>query len=54
MLTLILLVFAFVLMVVAAMLAPPEHPWKGRLALFGFACWVLAEILVRVPSLSAR
>lgn len=51
MLTLILLVFAFVLFVVSAFLAPPEHPWKGRLALFGFSCWVLAEILGRAPAL---
>ena len=49
MLSLILLVFAFVLFVVAAFLAPPEHPWKGRLALFGLACAALAEILTRVP-----
>lgn len=51
MLSLILLVFAFVLLAVAAFLSPPEHPWKGRLALFGFACWVLAEILVRTPGI---
>lgn len=51
MLTLILLVFAFVLLMVAAFLSPPEHPWKGRLALFGLSCFVLAEILTRAPGL---
>lgn len=46
--SLILLVFAFVLFVVAAFLVP-EHPWKGKLGLLGLACWVLAELLRGLP-----
>jgi apolipoprotein N-acyltransferase len=44
MLSLILLVFAFVLFVVAG-LAAPEPPWRSKLACFGLACWVLAELV---------
>jgi hypothetical protein len=55
MLTLILLVFAFVLLVIAGFLAgppaPSENPWRSRLVCFGLACWVLAEILNTVPKL---
>jgi hypothetical protein len=45
MLPLILLVFAFVLFVIAAFVRPEPEPWRGRLICFGFACWVLSEIL---------
>jgi len=47
MLSLILLVFAFVLFVVAGAYAASvtEPPWRSRLVCFGLACWVLAEIL---------
>ena len=41
----ILLVFAFVLFMVAGFYAVPEPPWRSRLVCFGLACWVLAEIL---------
>lgn len=44
---LILLVFAFVLFVVAGFIQP-DHPWRAKLGLFGLACWVLAELLGRV------
>lgn len=43
MLSLILLVFAFVLFVVAGALNPAE-PWRGRLLCFGLACLVAAEL----------
>jgi len=45
MLTLILLVFAFVLFVTAAFLQPTAEPWKGRLCCLGLACLALADIL---------
>jgi len=45
MLTLILLVFAFVLFCVAGMAPVSEPPWRSRLACLGLACWVLAELL---------
>lgn len=50
MLSLILLILAFLLFLIAALLVPPSPPseaWRGRLALFGFAAWVLAEIVLR-------
>lgn len=50
MLSLILLVFAFVLFVVAGLLNPPE-PWRGKLLCFGLACWVLSELLKSGPAL---
>lgn len=49
MLPLILLVFAFVLFAVAAALT--AHPWQSRIALSGLACWVLSELLTKVPLL---
>ena len=49
MLTLILLVFAFVLFLVAAALNPSYEPWRAKLGLIGLACWVLSEILSRAP-----
>jgi hypothetical protein len=51
MLSLILLVFAFVLFIVAGALAIPEPPWKTRLICFGLACWVFSELLKGVPAL---
>lgn len=53
MLILILLVFAFVLFVVSAWLTP-THPWSGRISLMGLACWVLAEIISKVPGFPAH
>lgn len=50
MLPLILLVFAFVLFVVAGAWAP-DPPWKSRLACYGLACWVLSHILQIGPGL---
>ena len=50
MLSLILLVFALVLLVVAAALN--AHPWTNRIALSGLACWVLSELLTKVPVLT--
>ncbi len=43
MLSLILLVFALVLFVVAGFGA--AEPWRGRLLCCGLACWVGAEIM---------
>lgn len=48
MLSLILMVFAFVLFVIAGCFAIPD-PWKNRLVCFGLGCWVLSEILGKVP-----
>lgn len=45
MISLILLVFAFVLFIVAGVYSAPEPPWRSRLVCFGLGCWVLAEIL---------
>jgi hypothetical protein len=54
MLGLILLIFALVLFVVAAVINPAE-PWRGKLALLGLACWVAAEIFARAaPLLGGR
>jgi hypothetical protein len=49
MLTVILLVFAFVLAVVAGVLAPapPVNPWSWRMLCWALACWFLAEILAK-------
>ena len=51
MLTLILMVFAFVLLVVAGFVAPGPELWWKRLLCFGLSCWVLADILTRGPAL---
>lgn len=51
MLSLILLVFAFVLFLVAAFFVPPEQPWRSKLGLLGLACWVLAGIISQAPAL---
>lgn len=48
--TLILLVFAFVLFAIAGFWNPPApSPWFGRLVAAGLAFWVLTEILTRSP-----
>jgi len=50
MLNVILLVFAFVLAVVAGVLGapnPPANPWSWRMACWAAACYFLAEILAR-------
>lgn len=49
MLSLILLVFAFVLLMIAGLVAPSVEPWRSKLACFGLACWVLAELVRTVP-----
>jgi hypothetical protein len=50
MLTLILLVFAFVLFFIAGLWNPaPPSPWFGRLIAFGLAAWVLSLILAGHP-----
>lgn len=50
MLSLILLVFALVLFIVAGVvMTPPENPWRNRLVCFGLACWVGAELLTKTP-----
>jgi len=47
MLTQILIVFAFVLFVIAAVWNPaPPSPWFGRLVAAGLACWALSKILL--------
>ena len=48
MLSLILLVFAFVLLLVAGLINAAA-PWRDKLACLGLACWVLSEIIVRSP-----
>ena len=47
MVTLILMVFAFVLFVLAGFNVPAGPRWN--LIGLGLACWVLAEILTRTP-----
>lgn len=48
MIALILLVFAFVLFVIAGAWNPqPPSPWFSRLAAAGLAFWVLSELLGR-------
>jgi len=47
---LILLVFAFVLLVVSGLVNPPVDIPR-RLLSFGLACWVLAEILAHAAPL---
>ena len=50
MLTLILLVFAFVLFSIAALWNPaPPSPWFGRLVAAGLAFWVLSVLLAGHP-----
>ena len=48
MLSLILVVFAFVLFVIAGFAKPePDSPLRVRLVCFGLACLAAAEIVVR-------
>jgi hypothetical protein len=49
--SLILLVFAFVLFAIAAMVNPIE-PWRGKLCCIAFACWVAAELFTRIPGVT--
>ena len=52
MLSLILLVFALVLFVIAAALNPPDtNPIRSRLVCAGLACLAGAEILVRAATI---
>jgi len=53
MIPLILTVFAFVLLVIAGILAsqPESAIWWRRFLCYGLACWVFAEILSRGASL---
>jgi hypothetical protein len=55
MLNLILLVFAFVMFVLAGLgvpWPPPQPwPWPYRLVAWGLACWVLTDILKSAPIL---
>lgn len=42
---LVLLVFAFVLFVLAAVLyPPPAEPYRSRLIAAGLACWVTSQL----------
>ena len=50
MLSLICLIFALVLFVVAAFVKPDE-PWRGKLALLGLAFWVAADIVTHAAPL---
>ena len=50
MLTLILLVFAFVLFVLAG-IGIPNPPGRWNFIGLGLACWTLAEILKGVPAI---
>lgn len=48
--SLILIMFAFVLFTIAAIWNPaPPSAWFGRLVAAGLACWVLAEIITKIP-----
>jgi hypothetical protein len=53
MLSLILLVFALVLFLLAAWVNPPD-PWRGRLMCFGLACMAGADLVARFPVPGAR
>jgi hypothetical protein len=50
MLSLILLVFALVLFLIAAFVNPVE-PWRGKLLCFGLACMAGAELVGRASPL---
>lgn len=51
MLSVILMVFAFVLFVVAGLYQSPNPPWSPRFVCWGLACWVLADLVTKVPIL---
>ena len=44
MLSLILLVFALVLFLLAGLMNPPDSPWRSKLVCFGLACLAGAEL----------
>jgi len=45
------LVASLVLFLIAAIWNPaPPSPWFGRIVAAGLACWVLVDILTRLPS----
>lgn len=50
MLSLILLVFAFVLFAVAG-LVDPAQPWHNRLVCYGLACFALSFVVEGLPKL---
>jgi membrane-bound metal-dependent hydrolase YbcI (DUF457 family) len=50
MLSLILLILAFLLFLIAALIVPPNEPWRAKLGLLGLAAWVLAEIVLRAAN----
>jgi len=54
MISLILLVFALVLFILAGLFAlPATEPWRAwaRVFCFGLACWVASELISRGPAL---
>ena len=51
MLSLILLVFALVLFLIAGLVGAAVEPWRNRLVCFGLACLAGAEIVGRVPGI---
>jgi hypothetical protein len=52
MVSLILLIGAFVLFLIAAY-AYPAEPTRSKLCCIAFACWVAAEIVLRIPGIGA-
>lgn len=50
MISLILLIFALVFFLIAALASPPENPWRPRLGFLGLASWVASE-LMKYPQL---
>ena len=54
MLSIILMVFAFVLFIISAFVAPQPEPWRGRLVCFGFACMALADLFTKTGLLNSR
>jgi hypothetical protein len=49
--SLILLIGAFVLFIIAAQVNPAE-PSRSKLCCIAFACWVGAELVSRIPQIS--
>jgi hypothetical protein len=57
MLSLILLVFALVLFIIAGAFnyaGPSDWPWRNRLICFGLACWVASELVTHGPVLLGK
>jgi hypothetical protein len=50
MLSLFLLVFAFVFFVIASFTSPAVEPWRHRMVCLGLACMVLAEVIRSAPA----